>query len=91
MAAVLNELHKVLVDYQAQLAEMRRSLEEHRKPVATNTERSDLVAWLESWRAQNGLPPASLKGRSTAQLHKMRSEASRGVGFRLGRRWKVHH
>lgn len=87
--SVLNELHKVLVDYQAQLAEMRCAMEEHRRPSATNTQRSDLIAWLESWRVQRGLPPANLKGRSMAQLRKMRSEASRGTGFRLGRKWKV--
>jgi hypothetical protein len=34
---------------------MRRALEKHRKPVVTNTERSGLIAWLESWRVYRTL------------------------------------
>jgi hypothetical protein len=49
---VLNELDKVLIDYQGQLVEIQRAQEAHRKPSATNTERSDLIAWLEQWRSE---------------------------------------
>jgi len=62
---------------------------EARTPV--NGERAELLAWLENWRHERGLPPTNLKRRSTAQLRKMRSEAPRGREFRLGRKWKVSH
>ena len=58
-------------------------------PVYTDrAERADLIALLENWRREHGYPAANLKGRSMARLRKMRSEAERGNGHRLGRTWK---
>jgi hypothetical protein len=58
------------------------------QPDASRNERTDLIEWLGSWRAANGLTPTNLKGRSTAQLRKMFVEAQSGKQYRLGRRWK---
>ena len=76
------------IDWKLIAAELARSTES-RNP--TPNERTQLLDWLENWRREIGLPPTNLKGRSTAQLRKMRSEALKGGAYRLGRRWKVGH
>jgi hypothetical protein len=76
------------IDWKLIVAELARSIE-NRSP--TTNERTSLLDWLENWRREIGIPPSNLKGRSTAQLRKMRAEASAGMGFRLGRKWKVGH
>jgi hypothetical protein len=76
------------IDWKIIAAELARSAE-NRNP--TTNERTQLLDWLENWRREIGFPPANLKGRSTAQLQKMRSEALKGGGYRLGRKWKVDH
>ena len=82
---------KTNIGWAVVLDALHKELDRHAEPVATITERSDLMVWLEQWRSERGLPLINLKGRSTPQLRKMRSEALNGGGYRLGRKWKVGH
>lgn len=52
------------------------------------TERTRLIAWLEHWRQDRGLPESKLKLRSTIQLQKMYAQAQIGGNCRTGRKWK---
>lgn len=87
---------KETIDWETVIEEIKKALYTHSAKAASagaggkdNEGRARLIAWLEQWRQDCGLPVTNLKGRSTEQLGRMFAHAQLGKSYRTGRKWKT--